>query len=509
MSTNRLGGLDGAFLAMESPTAHLHILGVLILDADAEGRRVDLNRVRTMVEDRIHLVPPFRQRLVEVPFGLQHPMLVDDPDFDLDYHIRRASLPKPGGRKELSEYVAEQASLPLDRTRPLWEFHVVEGLERSRTAVVVKIHHGIIDGVSASEILAVFLDPEPHPPAPLLPLFGHPRTRRRDGTADAGHAVPPSDDPREPGWRPTPLPGELEQLRELLGTLPGQVEGVARAFSHSFRAARRFLGSRGGPESSPMPVRLDVPKTSINRAITPHRRVALAELPLAEIDEVREALGGTVNDVVMAVVSGGMRNFFAHRGEMPERSLVALIPVSQRTELEQGTLGNRISALLVDLSDDLPSARERLDHVRAEMALAKEQHRSLDQGILYQFAEAATPAVLARVSRLMTNFKVFDHLQPPCNLVVSNVPGPGIPLYVAGARLLAAYPVGPIMEGTGLNITVFSHEGVLFTGIQGDWDLVPDIEEVATGLRAALAELLVVARRSRRPVPWWHSGVPA
>ncbi len=535
----RLQGLDGAFFSFESPTTHLHVMGVMVLEPEADSPPLDFTRIRSLVADRIHLVPPFRQRMVEVPFGLHHPTVVDDPNFDLDYHVRRMCLPSPGGREELAALTADLAGRPLDRTRPLWEFAVVEGLEGGRTALIAKVHHAIIDGVSGADILAAFFDLEANPPTQPFPLIGHPKTRNRVqapkarvpeelgkvvvGTNAAWHtAVPvpdlydltenqsagtpaPEGPAVDPGWIPAPLPGELDQLRELVGSVPGQVEGVAKAAAQTVRNASRLLTwgrlrDRNGNAGAPQP--FEAPRTSINRSISPHRRVAFTELPLDDVRRVRRVLGGTLNDVVLTVTAQALHDLFEQRDEDPGRPLVALVPISVRTDAEHGTLGNRITAMLVSLGEHEHGVSDRLAHVHQSAQVAKADGWTLADGALAGWAEVATPAVATRISRLATNLRVFDHVGPTSNVIVSNVPGPGFPLYFAGARLVAVYPLGPIMEGTGINVTVFSHDEQLFVGIQGCWDLVPDIEVIAQGMGDALAALVSVAARGTQRVPW-------
>ena len=513
---DRLTGLDGAFVSLESPTTHLQILGALVFDPSGVEGGVPFGAVRGHIADRLALVPPFRRRLVEVPFGLQHPAMVDDADFDLDYHVRRARLPDPGGIGELATFIADLASRPLDRGRPLWEFHVVEGLEHGRLAIVPKVHHSIIDGVSGAQVMAAFFDLS-SVPAPI-PLFGRATVPRGAGPApDPDPNVPGRDDgraeapggPGAPPWSPDPLPGEVAQWRDVLGSLPGQADALWRTVSRSLRTVRS-LSSRNREQPGPLPPSpFDAPRTSINGAISPHRRVALTELPLSDVRRVRSILGGTTNDVVLAVVSGALRSFFGARGEQLERSLVGMVPVSVRTGEEGGALGNRVSAMLVSLATGIADPVDRLHRISDETRTAKDQHRIVDAQVFAGWAQALVPSVATRLSRLVSNFRLFDHVAPLFNLIVSNVPGPDFPLYLAGARMVAMYPVGPIIEGAGLNVTVFSYLDTLYIGLQGCRALVPDLDTIAIGLEESLAELVGAANRRDRPVPWWHAELPA
>jgi WS/DGAT/MGAT family acyltransferase len=477
-----LTGLDGAFLAFESPTMHLHIAGVQVFDAPAVPGGLGYRQIRDQVADRVPRVPAFRSRMVEVPFGLQHPSMVEDPDFDLDYHVRRASLPKPGGPEELAALVGSIVEQPLDRERPLWEFHVVEGLEHGHVALVTKVHHSIIDGVSGAEVMAVFFDLEPDP---------------------AGGSGP-DDTP----WSPDPVPGEVDRLRGALGALPGQTDRVARTVGSTVRTVRSLSTRNREAQGTLPPSPFQAPRTSINRAISAHRRVRLTEVPLSDIRRVTGVLGGTVNDVVLAMVAGALRSFFAGRGEEVDSSLVAMVPVSVRSEADRDALGNRISPMLVSLATGVEDPAARLRLISAGVRAAKEQHEAVGSDVYARWAQALFPAVATRVSRLLTNLRIFDHVPPIFNVLVSNIPGPDFPLYLAGARMVAMYPVGPVAEGVGVNVTVFSYLGSLFIGVTGCWDLVPDLEVIAHGMGDALSDLVKEADRRDRPVPWWHADPP-
>jgi diacylglycerol O-acyltransferase len=483
--TQRLKGLDGAFLAFESPTTHLHIAGVLVFDPSGVPGGVGFRQIRDMVAARVSRVPPFRRRMVEVPFGLQHPTMVDDPDFDIDFHVRRVSLPQPGGHGELATLVGDIVERPLDRDRPLWEFHVVEGLDQGHVAVVTKIHHAIIDGVSGAEIMAAFFDLTAQPDEPAA------------GT-DEGSAV----------WAPERVPGDVEQLRDALGSLPGQTDAVARTLGATARTVRNITGRNREGQGAAPPMLFQAPRTSINRAISSHRRVAFAEMPMEDIRRVRGVLGGSVNDVVLASVSGAMRGFFSGRGESLDGSLVAMVPISVRSESERGTLGNRVSATLVSLATGVEDPVDRFKVIATGMHQAKEQQETVGSELFSNWAQAIFPMVSTRVSRLVTNLRLFDHLRPVFNLVVSNIPGPDVPLFMAGARMVAIYPIGPVAEGVGVNVTVFSYLGTMYVGVQGCWDLVPDVEVIANGMVDALGDLVKESNRRSRRVPWWHSDLP-
>jgi len=515
-----LSGLDGAFLALESPTTHLHIMGTMVFDPTDVPGGLSFRRIRSLVDERVSLVPPFRMRMVEVPFGLQHPSLVEDPEFDLDYHVRRGSVPAPGGPAELTDLVADIASRPLDRSRPLWEFHVVEGLLHGQIGIITKVHHAIIDGVSGAQILAAFFDQSADPTP--RPLFASASARRQLGSTTPAAATDPAegdpvddeasedeaseDDERgQAGWSPVALPGEIDQIRSAFGRLPGQLDAVARSIARTVQTARTLATHNRTVEGTLPPTLFQAPRTSINGSISSHRRVAFADLPVADVRRIADVLGGTTNDIVLAVTAGALRTFFDARGEEPDSSLIALVPVSVRTQAEQGALGNRVSAMLVSLATGVVDPVARLGRIREGMAAAKEQSQSVDPGIFSSWAEAAFPAVATRLSRLVTNLRLFDHVAPACNVIVSNVPGPRFPVYLAGARMTSFHPMGPIVEGVGLNVTVFSYLETIHVGIQACWDLVPDVAILGEAMEQALAELVVEADRRDRPVPWWHA----
>lgn len=472
----RMRGLDAAFLALETPTMHLHVGAVLVLDPDAAGDGDDgpgarFERLRGVVEERLHLVPALRRRVVRVPFGLHHPMWVDDPGFDLDHHVRRGSLPGPGGPGELAGFVAELAGRALDERSPLWELHLVEGLESGHVALVPKVHHALFDGVSGLEVIASFLDTGPVP-----------------------RAVP------GPGraWRPETVPTEVELMGAAVSSLLRQPERALDALRRSAGAVRdlsarnRRLREEDGVLPPPAPFR--APRTSLNGAISPHRRLAFTQTPLEEIRSVRRVFGGTVNDVVLAAVAGALRRLLAERGEDLDDALVAMVPMSAR-QGEPGGAGNRISAMLVSLATCIADPVERLTTIAAGTRLAKEQARVLSEDLVRGWAQLAFPALSTRVARLAGNLRLFDHVPPLFNVLVSNVRGPEFPLWCAGSRLVALYPLGPLIEGVGLNVTVASYEGTLYVGILGCRDLVPEVEHLGDHLGEAFAELGKAAAR--------------
>ncbi|HUY21221.1 MAG TPA: wax ester/triacylglycerol synthase family O-acyltransferase [Acidimicrobiales bacterium] len=474
----RLSGMDAAFLALETDTMHMHVAAVMVFDPSSPEDGHDLpplhvDRLRALVDERIHLVPPLRRRVVRVPFGLHHPVSVDDPHFELEHHLRRASLPAPGGPGELGAFVADVVGRPLDQHAPLWEMHLVEGLESGYVAVVPKVHHSLFDGASGAEVLAAFLDAGPVP-----------------------RAVPP---PLRP-WRPEAIPSEAELVGSAMSSLARQPERAAGALRRTVGAfrdlAERNRRLREEDDIEPPPAPFRAPRTSINGAISPHRRFAFAQMPLEELRTVRHAFGGTLNDVVLAAVAGALRRLLAERGERLQDPLVAMVPMSVRQESERGALGNRVSAMLVSLATSVADPVERFTTIASGTRLAKDQARVISEELFRGWAQLAFPALSSRIARLAGNLRVFDHVPPLFNVLVSNVAGPTVPLWCAGARLVGLYPVGPLIEGVGLNVTVASYEDTLYVGILGCRELVPEVVHFGDHLADAFAELVKAAVRT-------------
>jgi diacylglycerol O-acyltransferase / wax synthase len=474
----RLSGMDAAFLALETETMHLHVGAVMVLDPSSPDEGSDMparyfDRLRALVEERIHLVPPFRRRVVRVPFGLNHPVWVEDPHFDLDHHLHRASLPAPGGPGELAAFVADLAGRPLDQGSPLWEMHLLEGLESGHVALVPKVHHALFDGASGVEVVASFLDSTP-----------------------MARGVAPPVRP----WRPEAIPTEAELIGSAMSSLVRQPERTAGVLRRTLGAVRdlseRNRRLREENEVVPPPAPFRAPRTSINGAISPHRRFAFAQVPLDDIALVRRAFGGTLNDVVLAAVAGGLRRLLADRGDRLEDPTVAMVPISARADHDSGALGNKVSAMLVSLATHIADPVERYTTITAGTRLAKDQARVVSDELIHGWAQLASPALSSRIARLAGNLRVFDHVPPLFNVLVSNVAGPDFALWCSGARLVALYPLGPLVEGVGLNVTVASYDGTLYVGILGCRELVPEVVRFADHLTDAFGELMKAAVRN-------------
>jgi WS/DGAT/MGAT family acyltransferase len=465
----RLTGLDASFLYLESPQAHMHVGSVIVLDPATAPGGWDFARMQAMVENRLQLMAPFRRRLVEVPFGLHRPLWIEDPDFDLDYHLRRAGLPSPGGQEQLLQFAAEFMGRPLDRSRPLWEMYVVDGLEDGLVAVVSKVHHAAIDGVSGAELTVNLLDLSPE-------------TR-----------VLPAEDPP---WQPDRRPSDVEMVAYSVNSLARQPLDAVKAVRRTTAMALNLRARNRQPEVTAPPPPFAAPRTSLNGAITPHRRFAVAHVDLDEVKRIKNILGGTVNDVVMALCAGALRRHFDARGEVVEQDLVAMVPISVRTDGEAGTMGNRVSAMLVSLATTVDDPVERLQRIQDGTARAKDQEHAVSASTLTNWTEFAAPAVAALAARLLSSTRTIDRLRPIFNVVISNVPGPNIPLYSAGCQVRAIYPMGPINLGLGLNMTVMSYMGGVHFGLVACRETVPEVDALAGFVLDSLTELTKAADKA-------------
>jgi WS/DGAT/MGAT family acyltransferase len=420
-----------------------------------------------------------RRKLLHMPLGMDQPYWIDDADFDIEYHIRELALPRPGSDAQLAEQVARLHARPLDKSRPLWEIYLITGLAKHRVAVYTKIHHAAIDGVSGAELLTMLLDLSPE-----------------------GREVPASDPftpHRPPGWaRLTALAASrlawrpVQAVRianELVRVLPA----IAPALSPLIGG---LLGlGRGDGAVIPTTVAGRPPATPFNKPITPHRRLAFRSVDLDSVKKVKNAFGFSVNDVVLAMSAGALRRWLADHDALPDTPLVAMIPVSVRDPASEGAMGNKVSAMLATLPTHLADPAERLEVAHAATTIAKAQQAAIPQGLVDQISDFAPPALTARAARVVFATGLLHRL-PPFNLVISNVPGPNIPVYLAGAKLMAHYPVSVITDGLALNITVVGYLGLLHFGLVGCRELVPDIDLIA-GYLADELELLLKAAGQR------------
>jgi diacylglycerol O-acyltransferase / wax synthase len=492
----QLTSLDAQFLAIETPRTWGHVSGLAILDpSTAPGGRLELEDVCRVVGERLHLLPPFRWRLVWVPFGLDHPYWIEDPDFDIDFHIRESAVPPPGDDRQLAETVSRIVARPLDRRHPLWELYLIHGLESGHVAMLTKIHHAAVDGVSGAEITSTLLDLDPSgreiPPPPARASG-----ERKPGQIEMlGRGLIGA--PRQPLRAARTMPTMLANL----GGLPGVdiVPGVSTLGRAITRTRRIVSGSRDGevleqPTTQP-------PRTRFNARITPHRRYSFGQLSLDRIKAIKNELGITVNDVVVALCASGLRSWLLERDELPDDPLVAMVPVSVRTQEQMGTFGNRVSAMFAPIPTDEPDPVERLRRSHDILRAAKERHRALPATLLQDATQFIPPAVFARAARVVTQLAAAPGVRPALNLVISNVPGPRVPLYCGGAQLVANYPVSVIADGVGLNITCMSYLDHVDFGIVVDREQVDDAWPLMDGLHAALEEFDQIVCGGKRARP--------
>src|SRR3954453_4292708 len=490
----QLTPLDAQFLAMESARVSGHVSGLAIYDpSTAPGGTLDQKDISRLVSERLHMLPPFHWRLVPVPFGLDHPYWIEDPDFDLDFHVRETAVSPPGSDRQLAELVARIVARPLDRARPLWELYLIHGLPKGRVGVLTKIHHSVVDGVSGAEILTILLDVSPE--GREVPPGRPPRAERVPSQLEMlgrGLAGLPAQPVRAIRALPATIPN--------LGEIPGAelIPGLPRIGKTMKRVQRFVSGSRDGEilERS----RLKVPRTRFNGPISAHRRFSFGSLPLEKVKAIKDELGITVNDAVVGLCATALRNWFAERDELPDDPLIAMVPVSVRTREQMGTFGNRVSAMFVPIPTDVADTRERLMKAHETLRGAKERHRAVPAELLQDVTRFIPPAVHARASRL--TMQIGARFAPPINVVISNVPGPRMPLFIAGAKWERHYPVSVITDGVGLNITCLSYLDHIDFGIVADHDMVDEAWSLMEAVEKALRELdegVCGPKRPRKP----------
>jgi diacylglycerol O-acyltransferase / wax synthase len=456
---DRLNPIDTSFLNLERDIPQLHVGSVMIFAGPAPS----YESVVAEVEAKLAKVPRYRQQVRRVPLELARPVWVDDPHFNIHYHIRHTALPAPGGEEQLRTLAARLMSQRLDLARPLWEMYLVEGLSGGRWALVNKAHHAMIDGVSGHDIMSVMLDRTP------------------DTRSDPG-----------PGWTPEPEPGTAGLLA---GALLDQVRdpaGRVRAMAGALRAPRRFVqetaahlaGLRHYGETWAKP------ENVLNGPIGPHRRWCWARAELAAAKEVKDTFGGTVNDVVLTAVAGGFRTFLAARGEdVTNLTVRTMVPVSMRTQEQAGTLGNQVSAFFADLPVNIADPVERLRAVTAQLDGLKRSGAPLGARTLSNAAEFVPPTLLALAARAVARIP-----QRAYSTVITNVPGPQRPLYLLGRELMEMFPYIPLATDLRITVGIFSYNGRLDTGVTGDYDQVPDLGVLCAGIEAAMVELVEAGR---------------
>jgi WS/DGAT/MGAT family acyltransferase len=468
----RLSGLDASFLYLETPTLHMHVSLALVFDPSTVPGGYSFDRMKSSIAARIPLAPVFRHRLVEVPFRLGHPVWVDDADFDIDYHVRLTAVPRPGGLHELADLAGDIAGRQLDRDKPLWEMWIVEGIAGDRIGLIAKMHHSTVDGVSGAELLSVLFDLEPQPEAAPVP-------------------EPEMD---------TRVPSGLELMTQAVLARSMRPWEMARDIVRTgqkvlnVRKIRLGANSLKSPGKAALP--LSAPRTSFNCALTKRRSVALTSIGLDDVKRLKKATGTTVNDVVLTVCTGALRSFLLEGEELPDKPLVAVVPISVRPDTDSARGSNQVSAMFVQLPVEVADPVGRLMAIHEGTEGAKEEHNALGADLLQNWAEHATPNVFASASRFYSRMRLANVHRPIANLVISNVPGPDFPLYLAGAELDAGFPLGPVMDGMGVNITVMSYQGTLYWGFIGCPDSIPMVWNLADAIPPALDELLEATGQS-------------
>jgi WS/DGAT/MGAT family acyltransferase len=454
----------------ETESCHMHISGLLILDPSSASWCFDFDTWRGLVASEVERLPPLRERVVSVPLGLDRPFWIDDPAFDLDRHLRRIALPAPGGARELAALVGDLTSYKLDRGGPLWEMWFIEGLEHGHVAVLSKVHHACLDGMGGAFMLS--------------------RLFRAERVRAPGF--------REPTWREAArIPSDLELLGRSLASRARTPLRAARALGQTVSALGNLARMSGSPGESRPALPFQAPRTSFNRPVTPRRGFAFAEVPLAEVKVVKKAFDVTVNDVVLALCSGALRRYLEARDELPAEPLTAAVPVSTRSQDQIGSFGNVVSGMFASLATDVVDPVERLRAVSAGTRSAKRIYETGIEDAVMRWASVPRPAAVALAVRFFSRLHLTEHLPPIFNLLISNVPGPNAPLYAGGARLVACYPMGPLVDQVALNVTVMSYTDSVGFGFVTCPDAVPDAWAVADRIPEALRELLASSHAPR------------
>ncbi|MBI3784847.1 MAG: wax ester/triacylglycerol synthase family O-acyltransferase [Deltaproteobacteria bacterium] len=458
---DRLSFLDNSFLLMETPTSPMHVAGIATFEAGplqtADGG-IDIEKIRDYVASRLHLIPRYRQRLMHVPIE-HHAVWVDDEHFNIDYHVRHIALPKPGDERQLRRLAARVMAQHLDRQKPLWEIWILEGLaDPAHFVMISKIHHCMVDGVSSVDLLKVLLKPEP---------------------TDAFEPLPQ--------WLPRPQPSRWELAADALGRYARLPLDLATSFPQSLQEARDpDSGIRANLTALRQTLSSGirgVSNTPLNQRIGPHRRLDWLTMDLDTVKKVKQRLGGTVNDVVLATVAGALRRFLQRRGvDVAPLDFRVMAPVSVRTEQERGTLGNRISAWMVPMPLGERDALRRLAKIRKTTEQLKHSKQALSAAVLTQVGEWTPSTLLSLGARLATRVLPF-------NLVVTNVPGPQLPLYMLGARMVDNFGFLPLIDSLCLGVVLFSYAGKLCWGFTGDWDRLPDLHDFVGDIEASFREL--------------------
>ncbi|MEN8158552.1 MAG: wax ester/triacylglycerol synthase family O-acyltransferase [Myxococcota bacterium] len=467
----RVTSLDAAMLYAETREMPMHTMGVVILEPSPEEPPFQVMRRR--LEERMHLLPPLRRRLVQGPLELGDPHWIEDPAFDLENHLRRAAIPSPGSMRELAEFAGELAGRPLERSRPLWEMVLVEGVEGGRIAIVVKVHHAAMDGGQVvALLLGCLFDPTPE-----------------------GGTVPPPEEAWTPDREPSLAWFAADTARSFATRPLRAFRAIADVATRVGRTPPARRSSRGQAASL-----FEAPATPFNGALSPARSVALADVAFDDFRTIKRAFGTTINDVVLAASCAALRSWLLAHGGIAERPLVVNVPVTVRTEGQEHA-GNRVSMILVRLPVEIDDPVERLLAISAETRRAKTEHGQAGDDVFRRFTDVlmniTVPWLLTHAMELYSSTHVADRLPSPWNLVISNLPGPAVPLYCGGARVVRVYPLGPVQQGSGLNLTVLSTMGRMCFGAMACKEMVPDVGDLATGFVGATETMRKRAEQRR------------
>lgn len=462
---DRLTALDAAFLNMEGPTQHMHVGGVFVFRPEGDAA-FDFHEFQRLVRSRLHLVPRYRQRLSLPPLGLGQPSWIDDPSFDLAYHLRHAALPRPGGRDQLLDYAARILSRQLDRDRPLWELYVVEGLDAGDVAMIGKNHHAMIDGLAGVDIMNVLLDPQ----------------------ADADEIPPPRP------WDPRPAPSSVARMVAAVGSVAARptevVDAARRAVNGPLEVVQRAAAVGRGMVSTATSLFGPAPRSVLNQEPGMQRRMALQEIELARVKEIKDAFDTTVNDVVLAVVADVLGRYLRHRHQQTDGvELRAMVPVSVRTG-DMAT-GNDVTSVFVDLPVGEMDPVARLRRVAGRMGNLKASHSAMGADALLNLSGFAPATLQAMAARVAASQRLY-------NVLVTNVPGPQVPVHALGARLVGAYPFVPLAGTQALGIGMISLSGTMHVGFTADYDALPDVSIMPHLMAEAVADLAAAAAAMNR-----------
>ncbi len=493
MTTTRLSSVETSFIIGETNARPAHI-GNLAIFAPNEDGSLTYDLVKKLVAERLDLVPAFRRRIVEVPFGLDRPYAVDTESLDIDFHVRQIAVPAPGNREQLAEIVARLHARRLDRSRPLWEVYVIDGLPDGRVGLYSKVHFVAVDAAHGTEIMTALLDPAPGGRAEPIPTA--PRSSSRPPTQLemlTGAGLSLARHPRRL------IRVQREMARRIGQSVGAQLPSASAAYWETMRRTHglgwisRFIdggGNAGDAHYLSRPA-MRGPRVSFNRPITPHRRVGFASIPFADVHDIKQAAGTTVHDVVMAICAGGVRRWLVARDELPTEPLLAAVPVLVRGDADD--LADHVSMMIAPLPTNEADPRQRLTRAHEAMRIAKERHDAVPANLIQDMTRYAPPAVAGLAARLVGAVPMDEMASPPFNLTISNVPGPRHAVYCAGHRLVANYPLSVISAGVGLHISLVTYDDELHLGVvtcrdalPSQWELVDDIVASFHELQAAV-----------------------